>query len=113
MYKFPADLRMPSGRTSIGKFLVPALALLLLCGIVAAEVPELLSLTDNAANDFAVRKTNPLPLSSRLNASRLVAIVDSGFISSGAHVLFSRLSPFDRALLIPVEPFLLHSVLRT
>jgi hypothetical protein len=37
-----------------------ALVTLLLCAIFAAELPELLSLTDNAANDFALRAADSL-----------------------------------------------------
>jgi hypothetical protein len=41
------------------KSVASALVCLLLCGtIVAAEFPELLSLTDNTANDFTVRRIN-------------------------------------------------------
>jgi len=47
-----------STRTKIGKILLPVLATLLLIGIVSSEFPELLSLTDNTANDFAVLKVN-------------------------------------------------------
>ena len=98
---------------SFGKILVPALALLLLCGIAAAEIPELLSLTDNTSNDFSVCKADPLVLSVRFEASRGNPVVDSDSNASAHDFLFSHLNPFDQAILVPSEQFLLHSVLRT
>ena len=39
-----------------------ALFSVLLCAILASEFPELFSLTDNAANDYAAPSTDPLVL---------------------------------------------------
>jgi len=50
---------MERKQTGIGKVIAQALILLLLCGIVGGEFPELLSLTDNASNDFTVSKKKP------------------------------------------------------
>lgn len=50
---------MASARIKIGRILVPVLVSVLFCAIVAAEFPELLSLTDNTANDLTIWKTNP------------------------------------------------------
>jgi hypothetical protein len=41
---------------------------LLLCGLVAAELPELLTLTDNTANDFTVRKGSTPQIAPKLSA---------------------------------------------
>jgi hypothetical protein len=45
-------------RTKIRQILVSSRVALLSCGSVASEFPELLSVTDNTANDFTLRKTN-------------------------------------------------------
>jgi hypothetical protein len=56
--------------------LVPIIVGLLLCGLITAELPELLSLTDNTSNDFTVRKAptpqgTPNPSAVSHNSSRL------------------------------------------
>jgi hypothetical protein len=49
-------------RRTIGiRFLVFLATSLVLCCIASTEVPEILSLSDNAANDFVVVKAEPLP----------------------------------------------------
>ena len=42
----------------LGKLLTSAIVFLLLFGIVSTELPELLTLTDNASNDFTVCKAS-------------------------------------------------------
>ena len=42
---------------------------LLLCGLVTAELPELLSLTDNTANDFTLRKASTPQSAPNLSAA--------------------------------------------
>ena len=49
-----------SRRTTIVRGLGISLVSVLLCAIFASELPELLSLTDNTANDFTMR--SPIPL---------------------------------------------------
>jgi hypothetical protein len=80
-------------RTEIRKILVSSLVALLLCGIVASEFPELLSLTDNTANDFTLRKTNTEGLRALPDAVR-VAI---NFSVPAATLLHSRLVLFEKA----------------
>ncbi len=104
---------MAHRKTRIGRILVTAVAVLLLCGIVAAELPELLSLTDDTTNDFSLRNTNTLVSPVRLNAHRPVAMVDPDANPAGAHFFLLRVNPFDPAALTPSELFLLYSVLRT
>lgn len=53
--------KMPS-RITIVRILGIALVSLLLCVIFASELPELLSLTDNTANDYAPRSADSLVL---------------------------------------------------
>jgi len=103
---------MVSKRISIGKILARALLCLLLCGIVAGEFPELLSLTDNATNDFTVRGARSVVPTVRLNTSKHVRIADRDSVPA-SNLLFSRLSPFEKAELIPSDVFILHSILRT
>jgi hypothetical protein len=59
-----------SERISIGKILARALLCLLLCGMFAGQLPELLSLTDNAKNDFSVTDARPVVPPVRLNARK-------------------------------------------
>jgi hypothetical protein len=89
-----------------------AIVSLLLCGIIAAELPELLSLTDNTSNDFTISKVS----SSRLPCTQSVqnvqkAAMDLNNPSHGS--LFVHLGPFVKARLIPALLFILHSILRT
>jgi len=67
---------MVSKRIIISKILAQAVLCLLSCGIVAGELPELLSLTDNATNDFTVTGSRPVVPPVRLNASKSVRIAD-------------------------------------
>lgn len=45
-------------RASIGRMLANVIVGLRLCGIVCGEIPELLTLTGNATNDYTIRTTN-------------------------------------------------------
>jgi len=102
---------MARARLKIVGVLVPALLLLLLCGIVAAEFPELLSLTDNTANDFCKVKTlgsHDFPEASR--AARTVDIDSSWAVSA---LLYSRLKPSEQGSLLAPKVIILHPVLRT
>jgi hypothetical protein len=102
---------MLRGRTNISKILLPGLVFLLLCGIVAGEFPELLSLSDNTANDFTVRRTDSVVSPALLGASTHVRKADIN--SSTCELHFSRVSPFEKAELVPSAAFTVHSVLRT
>jgi hypothetical protein len=101
-----------SKRIGIGKIFARALLFLLLCGIVAGEFPELLSLTDNTANDFTVRSAQSVVPPVRLNVTKNVRIADKDF-ALAHNLLFSRLSPFEKAELVPSDVFILYSILRT
>jgi hypothetical protein len=56
-------------RSNSVKMLVAIAASVLFVGIVATELPELLSLTDNTSNDFAFRKAGPAECTSILNTA--------------------------------------------
>ena len=107
----PGHHMMERKQISIGKILAPAVVCLLLCGIVAGEFPELLSLADNTANDFTVRSAHSVvPPPVRLSASKNIRIANKDS-APATDLLFSPLSPFEKAQLI-LEVFVLHSVLR-
>lgn len=102
-----------SARSKIRKLLVSSLLSILLCGIVASEFPELLTLTDNTSNDFTIRKTNIDGLGVLPDAGRPVRIADVNSSLPAATLLHSRLIPFEKAAPVPSELFILHSILRT
>jgi hypothetical protein len=93
-------------RLKIVGVLVPALLLLLLCGIVAAEFPELLSLTDDATNDFTVCNANGMVLPAVAHSSRGVRVADVDSNSPECPLLFSRVKLLERASLLNQEPVL-------
>jgi hypothetical protein len=100
-------------RIKIRKILVASLFSILLCGIVASEFPELLSLTDNTANDFTIGKTNTEALHALPDARGPVRIADIDSSVPADTLLHSRLIPFEKAVPVPSELFILHPVLRT
>jgi hypothetical protein len=104
---------MARGRTHIGVVFVSALVFLLLCGIVAGEFPELLSLTDNPTNDFTLRRTHDVALPVLVDAHRQVRAVDINLIDPASDPLFFRLGAFQKAILFRPLLFILHTVLRT
>ncbi len=104
---------MLRGRTNIDGILASALVFLLLCGIVAAEFPELLSLTDDTANDFTARRADSVVSPTLVHASRHVRKADIDSYTYAPELFFSRVSPFDKAESVPSGAFILHSVLRT
>jgi len=104
---------MTRKRTQRGRILVTVVVCLLLCGVLAGEFPELLTLTDNATNDFTVVRTQSLASPVLVDASsyRQAAAVNG---SIPATTLFiSYLSAFQEATLIPARRSVLSSVLRT
>ena len=100
-------------RTKIRKLLVWSLFSILLCGIVASEFPELLSLTDNTANDFTIGRTNTEGLHALPDARGPVRIAEVNSSIPADALIHSRLIPFEKAAPVPSELFILHSVLRT
>lgn len=97
---------------SIVRTLGIALVILLLCAIFASELPELLSLTDNTANDFTMPSANSLVfpiLHGPLNVEKPVI----KFNISTQDSLFGRLGSVEETELAPSHLFILHSALRT
>ncbi len=101
------------GRIKIRKILLASLVCLLLCGIVASEFPELLTLTDNTSNDFTVRNTSTAGLRALPEAQRPVRIADINSTVPAAILLHSRLIALEKSAPVPSELFILHSILRT
>jgi hypothetical protein len=102
-----------STRTKIGKIFLPVLASLLLIGIVSSEFPELLSLTDNTANDFAVLKANTVVSRTLPAAGRPFRFADIDSSHAGSTLHSSALITFEKAAPHSSELFFLYPVLRT
>jgi len=84
---------------------------LLLCAIVAAEVPELLRLTDETSNDFTMRKA-----SGREVIPTLSAAIHRSDILDGENCNHKRCAGDARVFKCPEivfsDLFVLHSVFR-
>lgn len=85
--------------------LVPIIVGLLLCGLMAVELPELLSLTDNTSNDFTVRQAPAPQGTPNLRA----ASCNAGWLSSegaahnqhvGPTAAFDEVKPDSSRLLV-------------
>jgi hypothetical protein len=98
-------------RLASAGILLSVVASLLVLGIVAAEVPELLSLVDNTSNDFMVRKIG------RAECSRPLTVASHGSLWPDPKNFACETTAFSAATLVGAElisfDFLaLHSVLR-
>jgi len=94
------------------KLLVAVAASVFLLGIVATELPELLTLSDNTSNDFAMRKAGAAEFASMLSTVNHRALPLN--IKGLEHVTEIRWAPALEDPK-PASPDLssLHSVLRT
>ena len=106
--------RMIRKGASVGRIVAQSIVFLLLCGIVGGELPELLTLADNAANDFTICKVKTLgshdfPEASR--AARTAVDIDSSRAVSA--LLYSRRRPSEQGSLLASGAVILHPVLRT
>ena len=104
---------MSSARMKIGTLLALAVVSLLLCGIVAAELPELLSLTDNAANDFTVRNPSTLVKGGLSHANQPARLAETNSNTPGSTRVFSRVRLAEMAASPFTATLALHPVLRT
>ena len=98
-------------RPASAGILLSVVATLLVLGIVAAEVPELLSLVDNTSNDFMVRKVG------RAESARPFAAASHGSLLPDTRSLGCGTRTQGRAAvlgteLVSFDLFALHSVLR-
>jgi hypothetical protein len=102
---------MLARRSILGRLLLSFAVCLLLCGIASAEIPELLSLTDNASNDFTISKAARLECNPPLGAAIHKSIpLDMKNFECGAHTHCA--STFVDAETISSDLLVLHSVLR-
>jgi hypothetical protein len=97
-------------RASTGRIVAQVIVFLLLCGIVGGEIPELLTLTDNCSNDFAVRKTNSA-ISSLLHGASKHVRAANGAPEIG--ISFSHFGPVEKAALVPSAALIPDTVVRT
>ena len=80
-------------------FVVSLLLSLLVCGIVAAEFPELMSLTDNTSNDFTVGNRFATAAHVLPSAGKPIPNADMDCKVTPSTLSVSRLSSFERATL--------------
>jgi hypothetical protein len=92
--------------------LLPVIAGMLLCGCVAAELPELLSLADNTSNDFTIRQPGSRECASMLSAANHELIsADMKDPEFGTHLRHS--ATLRRANHLSPELVVLYVVFRT
>lgn len=60
---------MLSRQPNVTAILIAVIASLLMCAVAVAELPELITLTDSAANDFAISKTSTSHASTKPSAA--------------------------------------------
>jgi len=105
---------MEMRRLRYGKSIASALVCLLLCGTIgAAEFPELLSLTDNTANAFTVRRVSSSVSTIQQSASAPSRLAALNSNVSASDLPFLRWSPFETETLASSDFVTTHSVLRT
>src|SRR5215467_6397723 len=61
--------RVSRQRSSSATILIGALFGVLVCAVLAAEFPELITLSDNVSNDFTIRRGSPPQTATKLGAA--------------------------------------------
>jgi hypothetical protein len=112
VYKF-SDNGMASKQTDIGKIVATGAIVLLMCVIVLVQVPELVSLNEDTTNDFLIHRANAADLLVLPDPSKYLRIADIQSESPAAESVFSCLTQFEIAALVPSELSILYSVIRT
>jgi hypothetical protein len=93
------------------RLVLPLMVCLLLSGVLSAEFPELLSLTDNASNDFTIRKADGSERGATLSAGIHESIpLELKEFECGARTHCAP--PLVRSQAISPGLFVLHSELR-
>jgi hypothetical protein len=108
-----AGFTMARERTKFEKILVTAVVCLLLCAMVAGEFPELLSLADNAMNEFTVVQAKSVALHVLVQASSRQPVTETDGRIIATTLLFSQRSPFQETASTPSTDSGSGSVLRT
>jgi hypothetical protein len=99
---------MPAHRPILTQLLLSLAVCFLCCAVLSAELPELMSLSDDASNDFTIHKT-----SSREYAKAASAAIHKYVPRNVETFDRAACSPFrEGAETISSSLFLLHSVLR-
>jgi hypothetical protein len=99
-------------RSILARLMFSAIAFVLICGIVSAELPECLSLTDNTTNDFTVRKNVSIEHIHLLRAAKQGPFqVVLTTVKPSATELWT--ATVKGASAICTRLFIFHSVLRT
>lgn len=99
------------GSTSV-KFLVAVAACVFLLGIVATELPELLTLSDNTSNDFSMRKAGVVEFATTLSTANQNPLTLTEIRAEcGADI--RRAPVFEDPKPASSDLFFLNSVLRT
>jgi hypothetical protein len=101
-----------SRRVIVVRTLVTALVSVLVCGIVATELPELLYLTDNTSNDFTICNASSLVLPV-LQSAKNVRKATIDLDKSSHSFFFLHPGTFEKPALVPTFLLNLHSILRT
>lgn len=96
---------MPSRRLRVATILVAAIVGLLICAVAFSELPELLTLTDNVANDFTVCKTRASHTAARPSAADYDSFrPDTKYLKTGEQVAWTSilegLKPTSASLLV-------------
>jgi hypothetical protein len=107
----PKTCRKMSSRSIIVRTFGIALVGLLLCAIFASELPELLSLTDNTANDFTMCSADSL-VSPVLRSTKNVRKASIKFNNSPQDSLFRRMGSPEKTK-VALCLFILYSAQRT
>ena len=81
-------------RPILTRLFFTAVACLLLCGIISAEIPELLSLTDDTSNDFTIRKAGSAECAATFSAAAHESVpmnpMNMMDFECGGHTLHSK-----------------------
>jgi hypothetical protein len=104
---------MARPRTNFGKTFLVGVIVLLLCSVVVGELPELLTLTDNATNDFTVVGIKSLTSFSLLAATKNLRVSDMNSNTVSPALVFSHAEPFAKEAHTRSGYFVLDFVLRT
>jgi hypothetical protein len=100
-------------RMNLRRFLVPALVLLMLCGIFAAEFPELLTLTDSSRNDFTLRGMNSSVSTPKHYAGTRARLTELALNAPFIDHPFEPLNPFIDTPLVSSQMVSSYFILRT
>ena len=104
-----AQDQMSAHSSTLDRFLIVFVVCVLFCAVLSAELPELLSLTDNASHDFTIHKTSTRELAQALHAA-----IDTHVLRHAEQLERTTYAPFPPNTETPSSSlFPLHSILRS